>query len=109
MKLATTADNRKDVVKAMEEITGEKAKYQGPPSFAYQVGEYTIDRDGNVEHESEKEIENLKEQLQARGLVPEEREMLSIDISMEEHTADSIKNRIAKAKELLVKSGKVQG
>lgn len=94
MKLATTAENRKDVVKAMGEITGEKAKYQGPPSFAYQVGEYTIDRDGNVEHESEKEIENLKEQLQTRGLVPEEREMLSIDIPMEGHTADSIKNLI---------------
>ena len=94
MKLETTAENRKDVVKAMEEITGEKAKYQGPPSFAYQVGEFTIDRDGNVEHESEKEIENLKEQLQARGLVPEEREMLSIDIPMEGHTADSIKNLI---------------
>lgn len=94
MKLETTAENRKDVVKAMEEITGEKAKYQGPPSFAYQVGEYTIDRDGNVEHESEKEIEQLKEKLQARGLVPEEREMLSIDIPMEGHTADSIKNLI---------------
>ena len=94
MKLETTAENRKDVVKAMEEITGEKAKYQGPPSFVYQVGEYTIDRDGNVEHESEKEIERIKEKLQARGLVPEEREMLSIDIPMERHTADSIKNLI---------------
>lgn len=94
MKLETTAENRKDVVKAMEEITGEKAKYQGPPSFVYQVGEYTIDRDGNVEHESEKEIERIKEKLQARGLVPEEREMLSIDIPMEGHTADSIKNLI---------------
>ncbi len=94
MKLETTAENRKDVVKAMEEITGEKAKYQGPPSFVYQVGEYTIDRDGNVEHESEKEIERIKEKLQARGLVPEEREMLSIDIPMEGHTSDSIKNLI---------------
>ena len=53
MKVKTTAENRKDVVKAMEEILNVKAKYQGPPSFGYKVGEYTVDRDGNVEHESE--------------------------------------------------------
>ena len=49
MKVKTTAENRKDVVKAMEEILNVKAKYQGPPSFGYKVGEYTVDRDGNVE------------------------------------------------------------
>ena len=48
MKVKTTAENRKDVVKAMEEILNVKAKYQGPPSFGYKVGEYTVDRDGNV-------------------------------------------------------------
>lgn len=47
MKVKTTAENRKDVVKAMEEILNVKAKYQGPPSFGYKVGEYTVDRDGN--------------------------------------------------------------
>ena len=30
MKVKTTAENRKDVVKAMEEILNVKAKYQGP-------------------------------------------------------------------------------
>lgn len=44
MKVKTTAENRKDVVKAMEEILNVKAKYQGPPSFGYKVGEYTVDR-----------------------------------------------------------------
>ena len=39
MKVKTTAENRKDVVKAMEEILNVKAKYQGPPSFGYKVGE----------------------------------------------------------------------
>ena len=29
MKVKTTAENRKDVVKAMEEILNVKAKYQG--------------------------------------------------------------------------------
>ncbi|MFQ7418640.1 MAG: hypothetical protein ACLRNZ_01485 [Blautia massiliensis (ex Durand et al. 2017)] len=49
MKVKTTAENRKDVVKAMEEILNVKAKYQGPPSFGYKVGEHKwIGCNGNV-------------------------------------------------------------
>ena len=39
---------RKPFVKALEEITGEKAKYQGTPSYAYEVGCFTISREGNL-------------------------------------------------------------
>lgn len=42
-------EERKAIVKALEEKTGLKAKYLGPPTFAYQIGDYTVDRDGNVE------------------------------------------------------------
>ena len=69
MKVKTTAENRKDVVKAMEEILNVKAKYQGPPSFGYKVGEYTVDRDGNVEHESEEAALTMQNELVARGLL----------------------------------------
>ena len=39
---------RKPFVKALEEITGEKAKYKGTPSYAYEVGCFTISREGNL-------------------------------------------------------------
>lgn len=94
MKVKTTAENRKDVVKAMEEILNVKAKYQGPPSFGYTVGEYTVDRDGNVEHESEEAVLTMQNELVARGLAERETERLSIGIPIEGFTAEGIKNLI---------------
>lgn len=93
MKIETTAENRKDVVKAMEEITRIKAKYMGPPSFAYTVGEFTVDRNGCVEHESEETLMEIQAQLAGRGLA-DSGDMLKISIPLEGHTAESIKNLI---------------
>jgi hypothetical protein len=94
MKVKTTAENRKDVVKAMEEILNVKAKYQGPPSFGYKVGEYTVDRDGNVEHESEEAALTMQNELVARGLAEGETDRLNIGIPIEGFTAEGIKNLI---------------
>ncbi len=41
-----TGAARKELVKAIENITGEKAKYAGVPSCAYQIGNYTVSKDG---------------------------------------------------------------
>ena len=94
MKVKTTAENRKDVVKAMEEILNVKAKYQGPPSFGYTVGEYTVDRDGNVEHESEEAALTMQNELVARGLAEGQTDRLNIGIPIEGFTAGGIKNLI---------------
>ena len=40
--------NRKEIVQALEEKWGVKAKYLGAPTFAYEVGGYRIDRSGAV-------------------------------------------------------------
>ena len=40
--------NRKEIVQALEEKWGVKAKYLGAPTFAYEVGGYRIDRNGAV-------------------------------------------------------------
>lgn len=94
MKIKTTAANRKDVVKAMEEITGNKAKYMGPPTFAYMVGNFTVDRDGCVEHESEDALAGIQEQLEEKGLAGERADTLAVSLPIAGHTADSIKNLI---------------
>lgn len=61
---------RKDLVKALSTITGEAAKYQGAPSFAYQVDYITIDRNGNLhmnDHADPDVVQALMEQLEERG------------------------------------------
>ena len=43
-----TGAARKELVAAMEHLTGEKAKYLGMPSAAYRIGDYEVAKDGTV-------------------------------------------------------------
>lgn len=55
---------------------------------------YTVDRDGNVEHESEEAVLTMQNELVARGLAERETERLSIGIPIEGFTAEGLKNLI---------------
>ena len=57
---------RKQLVSAISALIGTKEKYMGPPSFAYAIGDITVDRDGFLETEDENLVKNLK----AMGFVP---------------------------------------
>lgn len=39
---------RKSLVTALTQITSEDAKYQGAPTFAYQIGPFTVTKDGDI-------------------------------------------------------------
>lgn len=43
-----TGPDRKKLVSKISEITGIAAIYKGAPSFAYQIGDYTISKDGTL-------------------------------------------------------------
>ena len=45
-----TGESRKMMVRAIEEATGQKAKYLGVPSYAYLIGEYTVGKNGELEY-----------------------------------------------------------
>lgn len=65
-----TGTARKDLVKALSTITGEAAKYQGAPTFAYQVGFITVDKNGNLhmdDHADPDMVQALIDQLNERG------------------------------------------
>ena len=69
MTVTTNTTDRKALAKAMADELGTTAKYMGPPTFGYQVGDYTVDRDGNIEGE---DFEALRDFLQSIGCFPEE-------------------------------------
>lgn len=48
MEIITNAENRKSLVKTLSEHLGERTVYLGPPSFAYQIGSITVDRESKV-------------------------------------------------------------
>lgn len=43
-----TGAARKNLVAAIERLTGEKAKYLGVPSCAYKIGSYEVSKDGSL-------------------------------------------------------------
>ena len=53
MIIKTNTDNRKALVKAISEFTGEEQSYLGLPSYASRVGEFIIDRDGGITCETD--------------------------------------------------------
>ena len=69
MTVITNTTDRKAMAKAMAEHLGTTAKYMGMPSCGYQVGDYIVDRDGNIHGE---DFGALRDFLQTLGCFPEE-------------------------------------
>lgn len=105
---------KKEIIKALEEKFGVKARYQGTPSFAYEIeGEgasYTVTRQGAVLHEGvEIPIERILQGYEEapKELEPEQKELEpeskankeqvrreTLELSLEGHTPNSIRNFI---------------
>ncbi len=69
MNITTNAQgkDRKNLVKAIAEITGQAAKYNGAPVFTYTVGNLVIERDGSITTEDEAGMQTLASELRNRG------------------------------------------
>lgn len=75
IKYKVTGAERKRLVMALSNFTGVKAKYLGMPSMAYEVGDFTIDKNGNLElrsHADSEEIERVAAHLASEGFIAEE-------------------------------------
>ena len=69
MTIITNTTDRKALAKAIAEELGTTAKYMGMPSCGYQIGDYVVDRDGNINGE---DFEALRPFLQRNGFLPED-------------------------------------
>ena len=52
MTITTNTTDRKVLAKAIAEELGTTARYMGMPGCGYQVGDYVVDRDGNITGEN---------------------------------------------------------
>lgn len=67
---AVSGNQRKKLVNALVEILGCESEYLKAPSYAYQIGNFLVDRGGNIEcpdETTEEEIENLIKKLTWHG------------------------------------------
>lgn len=70
-----TETDRKNLVKAISEITGATAVYMRTPTYAYQIDYFTVTREGALEFDDRadsEEIEKLLEELAERGFTATE-------------------------------------
>ena len=67
MRIETKTDNRRKMVQDIAEFTGKELRYVGPPTFAYEVGSLTIDRDGVIISETDEDENLLTQFLQDKG------------------------------------------
>lgn len=81
-----TGNERKVLVAAIAELTGEKAIYKFMPTCAYEIGDITVDKEGGVTCEDADKLERIIHNLIADGFTPEDAE--EIESIEEEATAE---------------------
>ena len=69
LKFELNIADRKTLANRMEELTGIHPYYTRAPLYAYDIGNYTIDRDGNLLVEEEKADTDLLTTLLNEGLI----------------------------------------
>ena len=66
-----TGKDRKELVSAIAEITGEKAEYKFVPTCAYEIGNITVDMEGAVMCEDEEKLRREMVRLGQMGYYPD--------------------------------------
>lgn len=99
MKIASLTDDRKKLIKALEEATSLKAKYLGAPSFSYEIGPYTVTRDGTLLVEDAEADEEILAALTAKGLIENRKETsgetaMIVSLPLSDHTGRSLSNLV---------------
>jgi len=105
IKFDVTGERRKELVAAISEAVGSEAVYQKAPTFAYVVGDYTIDKGGNLhfdERVGQDDIRSLFAKLAERGfasidifdedIVGIDDDKFAIDMPLDGFTATALGN-----------------
>lgn len=102
-----TGNDRKNLVKAISEITGAAAQYQYMPTCAYIIGNHTVTKEGALiisDDADEKEIQQLLAGLASRGYaIPNSNNRLTVQMpidSLSEPTINRIRRIIENKGEL---------
>lgn len=107
-KLNVTTETRKAMVAAIGEILATKPIYQGPPSFAFVIGDFTVRRDGTIscaDQLPESLIDQVIDGLIDRGFGTEQPDQFTIELPRDLYPDQAIENlkRIITSKAGLIK------
>lgn len=91
MFIQTNGTDRKKLAKSIAAFTGAEIHYMGPPTFAYAVGNYIINRAGAVTSESEEGEAALREHLETEGFLDREITELAISVPLMDMDVDGMR------------------
>lgn len=104
-----TGERRKELVKAISEITGLPAVYKRIPTYAFEIGAFTVDKEGTLlcDDEVDREMLNkLTDGLTERGFeCVEPSDVLTIEMPLDGFTEESLVNleKLIASKAILIK------
>lgn len=84
--------DRKEKVKILGKHLGIKPKYLGVPSFAYEIGDFTVTRDGTIINKAGDEMELDEILNSSEETIETEFDSIEISFPMEGHDERTIKN-----------------
>ena len=87
-----TGAKRKELVKAIADATGAKAKYMGMPTAAYEVDYFTVTKDGTLlfdDRADSEEVEQVLEAIVAAGFECEPQDGADSEVEEVPETSDS--------------------
>jgi hypothetical protein len=108
-KFGVTGARRKELAIAIGEILDLEPEYKGAPTYAYVIGEFTVNKEGTLctdEVNESTELEKLLNELDRRGFQFEASDELVIELPMEGFSESALVNleRLVKSKETLINS-----
>lgn len=94
MTVQTNATDRKKLAKSIAEFTESEIHYMGPPTFAYAVGNYIIDRAGVITSESEEGEAELRTYLENQGFIDREITEMAVSVPLMDMDAEGMKRLV---------------
>lgn len=94
MTIRTNVESRKEIAKWIAEFTGQPSHYLGVPSCAYEIGDFTILRDGTIEGSCASDERDLRSYLEHNGLVEPEVDALHISVPTDGMDGNGLRNLV---------------
>ncbi len=107
MRFGLNVEDKKTLVKRIGELSGQQPRYTYMPRCAYEIGVYTVERNGDLVVEDTEADEALIQTLLSEGLIraedsvgetmstaAAEQNSLTISLPMTRHTADSLRRLV---------------
>ncbi len=108
MKIHYRAENRKHLAQCVSEFVGTPAVYMRMPTYAYKVGDFTIDFEGNLLFEDNVDgeyVQRLIAFLKEKGFVPQqEGQGLDISVPIEKVNVENLNHLLLAKGELIKKA-----